>query len=367
MSEVKKRQEIGRGLRLPVSADGTRCTDPEVARLAVVANESYEEFAAQLQKEIEKDTGTPFPKGHIKQGGTRTPVRVRKGFEANQEFVELWERIKHRTTYRVAYDTDELVALAAKFIKAKEAPGSTMIRAAKGVLRMDLEEGVRADLVAEKAPTVLAASYPVPDLLGHLTRALPTVSRSTIARILVESGQLGDATKNPQQFIDTAHAAIEQALAELLVHGITYEKIGKGEDAVYEMRLFEENALTAYLDNMIEVDNSVFHHVVYDSEPERVMAEALDKREDVKVFLKLPGWFTLETPVGRYNPDWALVKTDDDGVDRLYLVRESKPTTDLSKLRPDERLKVLFGEKHFQALSKDAEVGFKVVSSPKQF
>ncbi|WP_369137389.1 restriction endonuclease [Modestobacter versicolor] len=355
-SETKKRQEIGRGLRLPVTADGTRCTNPDVARLAVVANESYEEFANTLQREIEDDTGVAFPRSNIKKGKDRKTVKVRKGYDTDQHFIDLWNKVKHRTTYKVVYDTDDLIKAAGEALAAKPTLAGSYIRAQKATVSMDAKEGVTTQWTAEKTPVEVQSAYPIPDLLGHLSRLLP-VSRSTIAQILIQSGRLDDAAINPQQFLDYAKDAISHALAELLVDGITYERLGDGPDAVYEMRLFEQRELTGYVDNLVPVNRSIYQEVVYDSDPEKDFAEALDVREDIKVFIKLPGWFTVETPVGPYNPDWAILKEDEDGTNRLYLVAESKPTRDVSKLRADERLKTQFGEKHFNAI----DVHYKVV------
>jgi len=354
-SAMKKRQEIGRGLRLPVTTDGTRCIDPQVARLAVVANEAYEEFASALQREIQEDTGVAFQRANIGRGGPKT-VEVCKGYQANEDFVALWDRIKHRTQYSVAFSTEDLISEAAKALAHKPTLTGAFIRAKKSEVVMD-EHGVTGNVVAEKAAVAVQNTYAVPDLLGHLTRHLP-VSRSTIARVLVRSGRLGDATKNPQQFLDHAQSAIEQTLSDLLVDGITYDKTGDGENAVYEMRLFEDRPFRSYVDNLVTLtnDKSVYQEIAYDSEPERLVAIALDGRDDIKFFLKLPGWFKVDTPIGGYNPDWAIVKTDGDGIDRVYLVRESKPHRDLNKLRPEERLKVLFGKRHFEALGVDFDV-----------
>ena len=354
-SEVKKRQEIGRGLRLPVTADGTRCTDPDVARLAIVANESYEEFATALQREIEADTGVRFSKDFIKPGRNRKTVATRKGYQVNQDFVDLWEKIKHRTTYKVDYKTDALVEAAAASLGDKPTLRGAVVRTRKTSLSMG-EKGVDGVEVGGRAVKV-EQTYPIPDLLAHLSRLVP-VSRATIAKILIASGRLGDVAVNPQQFLDDAKTAIDDALADLLVEGITYEQIGGGPGAVYEMRLFEERALTGYLDNLVAVKNSIYQEVVYDSALEKEFAKALDVRDDVKMFLKLPGWFTVDTPVGQYNPDWAILKQDDDGANRLYLVAETKSTRDVSKLRPLERLKTQFGGKHFGAI----DVAYSVVT-----
>ncbi len=122
------------------------------------------------------------------------------------------------------------------------------------------------------------------------------------------------------------------------------------------MRLFEDEEIVGYLHNRLEVQKSVYDAVVYDSEVEREFAEKLDKREDVKLFVKLPHWFLIETPIGKYNPDWAILKHDES---ILYLVRETKGTKDFEKLRNSEAEKIRCGRRHFEALSVD----FSVVTS----
>jgi type III restriction enzyme len=101
------------------------------------------------------------------------------------------------------------------------------------------------------------------------------------------------------------------------------------------------------------VENSVYEYVEYDSDIERRFAEELDQREDIKLFLKLPRWFKVETPVGTYNPDWAILK--DDG-SPLYLVRETKGTKDFMDLRDTESLKIRCGKQHFTILGVDYAV-----------
>jgi type III restriction enzyme len=136
-------------------------------------------------------------------------------------------------------------------------------------------------------------------------------------------------------------------LHRLLVDGIKYERIdGAGSEAEWEMLLFKNEELINYL-NALLVDKSVYEYVVYESEVEREFAKRLDEREDIRLFVKLPGWFTVDTPVGTYNPDWAILKHDGQA---LYLVRETKSTRDYLKLRTSEADKVRCGQKHFEAL-----------------
>ena len=173
------------------------------------------------------------------------------------------------------------------------------------------------------------------------------LTRSTLVRILKESGRLGDFFNNPQRFLDAVAAILKYELHRLLVDGIKYERIaGAGPVAEWEMLLFKNEELINYL-TALPVSKSVYEYVVYDSEVEREFAKRLNEREDIKLFIKLPSWFTVDTPVGSYNPDWAILKHDEQA---LYLVRETKGTRDFMKLRTGEADKVRCGQKHFEAL-----------------
>lgn len=344
-SEVKKRQEIGRGMRLPVQVSGERCFDPDVNRLTVIANEAYEDFARALQNEISEETGIEFGKERIKNRRNRQTIELKKGWDADPEFLALWDRIKHRTRYRVSFSTGDLVGRAKQLLAASPAVAKPRLRISKAVVEMT-QEGLDTVLIRTgEADLGERDELVVPDLIGHLQRGLE-LRRSTLARILIESGRLSDVRVNPQEFIARAQGAIRQALDELLIQGVKYEKVAGDE---YEMVLFENKEIEGYLDRMVKVDNSIANMIEYDSNIEREFAEAMDKRDDIKLFLKLPPWFTVDTPIGPYNPDWALVKEDDEGL-RLYLVRETKGTTDLTKLRESERSKILCGERHFAVL-----------------
>jgi len=173
------------------------------------------------------------------------------------------------------------------------------------------------------------------------------LTRSTLVRILRESGRLGELFNNPQHFLDAVAAILKHELHRLLVDGIKYERVGGGgSEAEWEMLLFKNEELVNYL-SALSVDNSVYEYVAYDSEVEREFARRLDARDDIKLFVKLPRWFEIDTPVGKYNPDWAILKQNGGP---LYLVRETKGTRDFLKLRTSEADKVRCGQKHFEAL-----------------
>jgi type III restriction enzyme len=156
--------------------------------------------------------------------------------------------------------------------------------------------------------------------------------------------------------MDAAAAILKHELHRLLVDGIKYERLpGTGPEAEWEMLLFKNAEMINYL-SALQVHKSVYEYIVYDSEVERAFASQLDAREDIKLFVKLPGWFQIDTPVGTYNPDWAILKHDGQA---LYLVRETKGTRDFLQLRTSEADKIRCGQQHFETLG----VPFAVVVS----
>ncbi len=150
---------------------------------------------------------------------------------------------------------------------------------------------------------------------------------------------------------------VKNKLADQLVNGIQYEKINQW----YEMTQFED--IPGWSDNLVPAAHSVYDQVVYESEIEKAFVEGLERREDVKLYVKLPGWFTVPTPVGEYNPDWAIVLEPRDefgnptGEELLYLVRETKGSLNPDDWHPDEARKIRCGERHFRdALGVDYQV-----------
>jgi type III restriction enzyme len=344
-SDIKKRQEIGRGLRLPVLESGERCFDASINRLTVIANEHYDEFAAKLQLEIEDECGVKFDGRIVNKKEVRTAT-LKQGWRLNEDFKELWKRIKHKTRYAVDYQTDELIERAAGNLAAhdKIAPGRISIQ--KGGLGMS-GGGVGTQLLSvREAEADDYRTINVPDMLGFL-QSKTELTRKTITEILIRSGRLNEVQHNPQQFLEQAQRAIETELHGLMIAGIKYENINGQE---YEMRLFEEREIFGTDLNKVLVENSIFEEVFVDSEVEREFAEVMSTREDIKLFIKLPGWFKIETPIGTYNPDWAIVKEDDH---KVYLVRETKSTKDQLKLRGSEWEKIKCGQAHFDSLGVD--------------
>jgi len=344
-SEIKKRQEIGRGLRLPVLESGERCFDASINRLTVIANEHYDEFAAKLQTEIEDECGVKFEGRIVNKKEVRT-AKLKQGWRLNEDFKELWSRIKHKTRYAVDYQTNVLIEKAAKNLAARDKIAQSKIRVQKGGIGMS-GEGVGTQLLSvREADADDYQTINVPDLLGYL-QTKTELTRKTIAEILIRSGRLNEVHHNPQQFLEQAQQAIEVELRGLMIDGIKYEKINGQE---YEMLLFEEREIFGSDLNQVLVENSIYDEVFVDSEVERQFAEAMSTRTDIKLFIKLPGWFMVDTPIGTYNPDWAIVKENDA---KVYLVRETKGTKEQLKMRGSEWAKIQCGKAHFDTLKVD--------------
>lgn len=359
-SEIKKRQEIGRGLRLAVDQTGKRIYDQNVNRLTVIANEAYDDFAKALQKEIEEDCGVSFT-GRIKNKQERKVVKYRKGFEADPKFLEIWEKIKFKTTYRVDYETAELVVLAAKAIKELPEIKAPSLRSTKIGITMT-GEGVGTNFVGEKVESYGSYFWKIPDILGYIQNKTE-LTRSTIEEILTKSGRLKDVLKNPQLFLDLASEVIKKTLNNIMINGIKYQKINGSE---YEMSLFESQELELYLNdftfNVQNPTKTIFEEFIpLDSGVESQFAKDCETSEQIKFYFKLPNWFKIPTPIGNYNPDWALVFEDDH---KIYFVAETKETgtyeVDLNKLREEEQLKIKCGKAHFKEF---ANLEYRVVKN----
>ncbi|HPO90188.1 MAG TPA: DEAD/DEAH box helicase family protein [Victivallales bacterium] len=363
-SEIKKRQEIGRGLRLAVNQDGFRIYDKNINKLTVVANESYEIFAKQLQSEIEEDCGVSF-EGRIKNKRKRIAIKYRKGFEVDPKFLEIWEKVKHKTRYSVEYNTQELIEKSSKTISELPQTPSPALRSTR--FKIDItNKGIDMRLVIDRQEMYgNEHCWILPDIIDYIQQKTE-LTRLTIVEILNKAGKWQYLSTNPQYFIDQCVAIIKKTLSELMVDGIKYEKIG---NKYYEMKLFEEQELETYLDNLtFKVSNkekTIYEeYIPLDSQVESQFAKDCESSEQIEFYFKLPSWFKIPTPIGSYNPDWAVIFKNEK---KIYFVAETKDTggdnVDTSQLLPDEQIKIKCGKKHYQ-IFKDVE--YKVVKSVRE-
>ena len=350
-SQMKKRQEIGRGLRLPVDARGERVRDENINVLTVVANESYADFSRKLQTEIEEETGVSFA-GRIKSHEQRKTISLRKNITLDPAFKELWGKIKYKTTYRVNINAQKLIEETTRELKIKlndQPISKPQIVETKTVLEKMGDGGFEGKETGVNARVANVDAVRIPNLLEAIqNRTLMT--RKMIFKILDAANMFEYAPINPQQVIDEASWAINRVKNRLAVDGIKYEKTGE----TYSMELFENKELETYLYNAgkgaIETskpEKTVYDYVTVDSEVEYNFMKALEDNEDIKFYIKLPSWFKIDTPVGGFNPDWAVVFDDDQ---RVYFVAETKGADDINSesLRDNERSKMISGKEHFK-------------------
>jgi type III restriction enzyme len=369
-SAMIKRQEIGRGLRLCVNQSGERVLDKRVNVLTVIPNESYEAFAKSLQQEIEDETGVQFT-GRVKNA--RAKVRVKpKNLDAEEAalFEAIWKKINYQTRYSVRLDTAELIqACTNALANTSQYPKvqAPKIRSAKAKIVMT-QDGVHGVQSGMANTAVQDYRVSVPDVYAYIQNRVH-LSRATLFAILDGSGRLAELLINPQAFLDTAIAAIKNCLQALLVQGIEYHEINGQR---YEMTLWDEvetyqssvyppaaDDLTSPvsktilqaqpLDDHKMAMGEAFSCVLTDSTVESKFAQDCSNDERVRFFFKLPNRFKIPTPLGNYNPDWAVVF---EGDTRVYFVAETKSSTVEQDRRQDENLKIACGRKHF-ALSKD--------------
>ncbi len=428
-TERKRRQTIGRGLRLCVNQNGERVRGTDINTLTVIATESYEKFAENLQKEIEADTGIRFGivekhlfaaiqtrdaqstahalgaqgseaiwnylkdqqlvdaagrvqdslraamknntlslpdqykdllpqvrellrkvagRLEVRNADERKVVHTREARLQSAEFKALWDRIKHHTTYRVNFDNDKLIRDCIDAIRHSPPINRTRLSWRKADLAIG-RGGVEAGTARTDAPVTLNDdAIELPDVLTDL-QDKTQLTRRSLVKILLECGRLDDFRRNPQQFIEQAADAINAARRLALVDGIKYQRIG--DHAYWAQELFVEKELSGYLSNMLAVEKCVYEHVVYDSGGiERKFAEELEANSAVKVYAKLPDWFKIPTPLGTYNPDWAVL-VEKEGEERLYFVVETKGSLLVQDLRTKEAARIACGRAHFEALS----------------
>jgi len=286
----------------------------------------------------------------------RRKLNYNKRVELSDDFKALWEKINKKTRYRVEFDTLDLIERATAKIKKMETIHPVQILIDKTEVKLT-EAGVEDGKVMDSKANYTREVRFLPDILAFLQRETE-LTRGTLVEILKQSGRLAEFKVNPQAFMTEVSKLITRTMNELVIDGIKYEKL---EGQAYEMRLFEEKEIEEYLSRLYTVqstdDRTPYDFVPFDSEVERDVAEKLDSSDAVCFFCKLPGWFKIPTPLGDYNPDWAIVLERDQ---KLYLVRETKDTHDRDKRRDNENKKIDCGRAHFDALGVDYEVAINI-------
>lgn len=458
-SEVRKRQEVGRGLRLCVNQDGERQDSNVLGNdvhninvLTVIASESYENFAKGLQEEIaeavadrpravtaELFIGKVFhdssgseqtiddaaansicfdmiTNGYVDRHGALTdkyyedkknnavvlseensefisdiihavdliydsrsmqPENARKNnielhIDDNKfamsEFKALWSKINAKTAYTVNFETAELIQKAINALDSHLRVPKIYFKIETGEMsdiksKNSLQAGEafvksETDSCQTSASAVTNVKY---DLIGKLVSATG-LTRKTVAAVLkgIQKPVFDQFKNNPEEFIIKASAIINDEKAAAVIEHITYNIL---EDK-YDNKIFTDCTIKGQLGiNAMKTKRHLYDHVVYDSEKERKFAEELDTDKNVAVYVKLPNGFYISTPVGHYNPDWAIAFYEGT-VKHIYFVAETKGSMKSMQLRDIEKAKIHCAKVHFSKISNE-NVVYEVVDSYK--
>ena len=456
-SEVRKRQEVGRGLRLCINQDGERMDTNVLGNdvhnvnvLTVIASESYDSFAKGLQTEmaeavadrpkavtadlfvnkvikddkgneqvVDQDTASAIyydlvvnkyidkkgvltdkyyedkANGQIKiaeevSDSAESVIRIidsiydPKAFQpenarsnnvelqvdddklAMPEFKELWNRINSKSVYVVDFDSDELIRKAVAAIDSKLRVSKIYFKVESGAMesiksKETLESGSAfiKDTVDVHKASIAASSNVKYDLIGKIVEETK-LTRKDVIRILqgIQPQVFDQFKNNPEEFILKASALINDEKATAIIEHITYNVL----DDHYGTDVFTDPTIKGKLDvNAMKTKKHLYDHVVYDSSNERTFAENLETSSDVAVYVKLPDGFYISTPVGKYNPDWAIAFYEGN-VKHIYFVAETKGSMNSMQLRQIEESKIHCAREHFKAISGD-NVVYDVVDS----
>ena len=289
----------------------------------------------------------------IRDASRDVTVRLNKQVLVSPEFMELWQKIKQKTTYRVSIDTPKLISECAEALR--EMPAIPKARILSQTADLYIETAGVSHVEREMRTMDVADSYQsLPDIITAISDAT-LLTPATVRDILVQSGRCEDFLNNPEAFLERTTEIIQSRRHALAVDGIRYVKLD-GEE-YYWQQIFNAEEMLANLDrNAVKVEHSVYDHIIYDSSTiEKPFAVALDNDPDVKMFFKLPDRFKIDTPIGAYNPDWAVYLMK-NGEEKLYFVIETKGSESEDLLRPNESKKIRCGKKHFEALNTGSEL-----------
>ncbi|NLL18330.1 MAG: DEAD/DEAH box helicase family protein [Clostridia bacterium] len=381
-SDIRKRQEVGRGLRLAVNQLGERMDVNVLGEdvhhvnvLTVIANESYDSFAKGLQAEIAEAVADRPVKEAIYDSRALQPenarsnnveLRLDRSKLAMKEFKQLWERINTRSAYVVDFDTGELVSKSIAALNRELRVSKIFYKVESGEMagiksKEELQVGAaftkeQGELYKAQVASNANVKY---DLIGKLV-AETNLTRATVVKILkgIEKKVFDQFKDNPEEFIIKAGNIINEQKATVIIQHITYNKL----DAVYDTDIFTEPTLKGQLGvNAMVTRKHLYDYMLYDSNKERDFARELDASKEVAVYVKLPRSFYINTPVGKYNPDWAIAFYEGQ-VKHIYFVAETKGSLSSMQFREMEKAKIHCAREHFKAIS-TGNVIYDVVES----
>ncbi|MBI4648886.1 MAG: hypothetical protein HY738_20430, partial [Bacteroidia bacterium] len=361
-SEIRKRQEIGRGLRICVNQNGQRVYDvlnaedaERINQLTVIPNETYETFVTQYQKEIRDIYGSTAAGAgmtHTHKGKLQDEVSFKRNANEtiDQAFKRFWKSLAKKTDYTIAFNEENLITRAAEQINMITIADYVAEVSSRNIGAIS-EEGI-TDSFGGTEPYKLKARFTPLDLVEELSENTG-LSYTTLFKIVDKISNLEQIIKNPPQYIHTAAAIIRNIELDEMLRGLDYHLTG--ESFPFSFSDFVKNISKA---DYVETPNrGVFDKMLIDSNVEYDFAKAADNEPDIVCFIKLPSWYKIKTPIGDYEPDFGLVmkrKSLKSGKEsEYYFVIETKGTNnidDKKALTASEVYKIKCAIKHFTTL-----------------
>ncbi len=369
-SEIKKRQEIGRGLRICVNQQGHRVYDPEgteegkeINLLTVVPNETYETFVTQYQQQIREVYGTASAGSNLRKSHKGDPKKEiirknKKNFES-EAFKAFWRKLSRKSDYTVDFNQDSIVERSIKAldaIKIEEYQVEIVLTRIKAIYQDTLD-----DTELGRETEKLKASFAPLDLVEELSENTG-LSYDTTLKIVKGQANHAEFVKNPPRFIQEAAAAIRTIELDEMLRGLSYHDAGPGPDLSAFKEVIETFRETAHTPS-----RCVYDKVICDSnsKPERDFALYADNDHEIVCFLKLPDFYEIPTPIGNYHPDFGLVmkrkslKTGDESDYSFVIEVKSTPDLDdMTALTFSEQFKIKCAREYFKALGIPADIRY---------
>jgi type III restriction enzyme len=359
-SDLKKRQEIGRGLRLPVDQNGQRVQDKNINILTIVVNETYENFAKTLQNEIQAETSVDF-KNRIKNARKKVVIQRNKVLTIeNFPFLfKFWDKINGKTRFLVDYNSEDLIKNVVGEIKKMPLMLPPKLRSKTTQLAYS-QAGIGGKLTEIVEKNVEETRFPIPDMYHYIQNKI-SISRNAIFEILTQSDNLEAVKINPQLFLDNVIFCIHQEMNKLLIENLKYELI-KGQK--YDLNLFDSEEMETYESNLFNVnrpDKTIFNYIQVQNSIERIFAKDCEIDDSVNFFFKIPKAFKISTPVGDYTPVWGVIFEDNQST--LFIVETNNNFEQIHQQAAQNR-KIACAQKHFDALNAP-EIKFRVAATLK--
>lgn len=369
-SEIKKRQEIGRGLRICVNQNGKRVYDkPETAEgqetnlLTVIPNETYETFVAQYQSEIEEIYGTSAAGAETRnnhKGKNLTEKRLSRNDEHfnSPSFREFWKRLSKKTEYLVSFDEDRVISESIKAIN-EITIAEHQIQISLGRIQGISEEGIETQDFRTESKSAKIIFSPI-DLVEEISENT-SLAYPTVFKIVQGISNKNEIIKNPPRFLQEAVQKIRYIELDEMLRALDYRVTGEA----FEIDRFEKFIVKNTDKIEPTPSKGIYNHIIWDSEYEQKFAQDADTDTEVVCFLKLPSFYVIKTPAGDYNPDFGLVlkkkKIRAERENEFYFVIETKGTNsidDRKALTENEIYKIKCAIKHFEALGIETKVDY---------